>query len=117
MTAARRRPTMRGDGAPRASKPLLSRSRDPRVARCRPKGTGDDGDRERPRAHAEQVPEASLIFRVIKIMSTTVGENGAGYLAVHSCLETAMTDGIMVALLATALAFQFRALWYVPWVY
>lgn len=30
-----------------------------------------------------KVPEATLIFWVIKIMSTTVGETGADYLAVH----------------------------------
>ena len=30
-----------------------------------------------------KVPEVTLIFWIIKIMSTTVGETGADYLAVH----------------------------------
>ena len=64
-----------------------------------------------------KVPEVTLIFWLIKVMSTTVGETGADYLAVHVGLGTAMTGGITVALLATALALQFRARRYVPWVY
>jgi uncharacterized membrane-anchored protein len=64
-----------------------------------------------------KVPEATLIFWVIKIMSTTVGETGADYLAVHVGLGTAMSGGMMVALLAAALALQVRTRRYVPWVY
>ena len=40
-----------------------------------------------------KVPEVTLAFWVIKIMSTTVGETGADYLAVHVGLGTAVTDG------------------------
>ena len=36
-----------------------------------------------------KVPEVTLAFWVIKIMSTTVGETGADYLAVHAGLGTA----------------------------
>jgi len=64
-----------------------------------------------------KVPEVTLIFWIIKIMSTTVGETGADYLAVHVGLGTATTGGIMVALLAAALTLQFRTRRYVPWVY
>jgi uncharacterized membrane-anchored protein len=35
-----------------------------------------------------RVPEVTLAFWVIKIMSTTVGETGADYLAVHVGLGT-----------------------------
>src|ERR1700722_13473125 len=43
-----------------------------------------------------KVPEVTLAFWVIKIMSTTVGETGADYLAFHVGLGTAITDGIML---------------------
>lgn len=64
-----------------------------------------------------KVPEVTLAFWVIKIMSTTVGETGADYLAVHVGLGTAITDGIMAALLIVALLLQLRSRQYVPWNY
>lgn len=64
-----------------------------------------------------KVPEVTLAFWVIKIMSTTVGETGADYLAVHVGLGTALTDGIMAMLLVAALVVQLRARRYVPWRY
>lgn len=64
-----------------------------------------------------KVPEVTLAFWVIKVMSTTVGETGADYLAVHVGLGTAMTDAIMVTLLLIAMVLQVRARRYVPWRY
>ncbi|HEY0524295.1 MAG TPA: hypothetical protein VGD08_12955 [Stellaceae bacterium] len=64
-----------------------------------------------------KVPEVTLSFWVIKIMSTTVGETGADYLAVHVGLGTAITGGIMAALLLAALLLQLRSRRYVPWIY
>src|SRR6202171_4207833 len=64
-----------------------------------------------------KVPEVTLVFWIIKIMSTTVGETGADYLAVHVGLGTVITGGIMVALLLTALLLQLRSRQYVPWIY
>jgi uncharacterized membrane-anchored protein len=64
-----------------------------------------------------KVPEVTLAFWVIKIMSTTVGETGADYLAVHVGLGTAVTDGIMLGLLIVSLLLQLRARQYVPWRY
>ncbi len=64
-----------------------------------------------------KVPEVTLAFWVIKIMATTVGETAADYLAVHVGLGTAVTGGIMAAVLVAVLAFQMRAQRYVPWVY
>jgi uncharacterized membrane-anchored protein len=64
-----------------------------------------------------KVPEVTLIFWIIKIMSTTVGETGADYLAVHVGLGTAVTTGIMVVLLIAALIAQLRSSLYVPWIY
>ncbi len=64
-----------------------------------------------------KVPEVTLTFWIIKIMATTVGETGADYLAVHVGLGRAMTGGIMVILLVTALLMQLRSRQYVPWIY
>jgi len=66
---------------------------------------------------SNKVPEVTLAFWVIKIMSTTVGETGADYLAVHVGLGTALTDAIMTTLLATALLLQLWTKRYVPWIY
>src|SRR6202040_811644 len=64
-----------------------------------------------------KVPEVTLAFWAIKIMSTTVGETGADYLAVHVGLGTVITDGIMLTLLVASLLMQLRARQYVPWRY
>ena len=64
-----------------------------------------------------KVPQVTLAFWAIKVMSTTVGETGADYLAVHVGLGTAVTGGIMAALLVVALATQLRSRRYVPWTY
>jgi uncharacterized membrane-anchored protein len=64
-----------------------------------------------------KVPEVTAIFWVIKILSTTVGETGADYLAVHVGLGATTTAAIMICLLAGALTVQLRARRYVPWVY
>ena len=64
-----------------------------------------------------KVPAVTLIFWIIKIMSTTVGETGADYLAVNVGLGTTVTALIMVGLFAFALAVQMRARRYIPWAY
>ncbi len=64
-----------------------------------------------------KVPEVTAAFWVIKVMATTVGETGADYLAVHVGLGTAVTGGIMAALLLSVLVVQLRSDRYVPWVY
>jgi len=64
-----------------------------------------------------KVPEVTLIFWVVKIMSTTVGETGADYLAVHVGLGTSVTGAIMICFLAAALIIQLRERRYVPWIY
>ncbi len=66
---------------------------------------------------ANKVPEVTLAFWVIKIMSTTVGETGADYLAVHVGLGVATTDVIMGVLLIVMLGVQLRLPRYVPWAY
>ncbi len=64
-----------------------------------------------------KVPEVTAIFWIIKILSTTVGETGADYLAVHVGLGASTTTVIMVGFLVAALALQLRARSYVPWIY
>jgi len=64
-----------------------------------------------------KVPEVTLIFWIIKVMSTTVGETGADYLAVHVGLGAGLTMGIMVGLLVVALIGQFATRRYTPWIY
>jgi uncharacterized membrane-anchored protein len=64
-----------------------------------------------------KVPEVTLAFWIIKIMSTTVGETGADYLAVHVGLGTTITSAIMASQLLAALLVQLRMRRYVPWIY
>ena len=64
-----------------------------------------------------KVPVVTLIFWIIKILSTTVGETGADYLAVHAGLGKSFTAAVMAVLLVIALIIQFRADKYVPWKY
>ena len=64
-----------------------------------------------------KVPEVVLSFWVIKIMSTTVGETGADYLAVNAGLGQGMTRAVMGAFLAAALFWQLRTRRYTPWIY
>jgi uncharacterized membrane-anchored protein len=64
-----------------------------------------------------KVPRVSLVFWLIKILSTTVGETGADYLAVPAGLDPAATAALTIALLAAALLYQLRQPRYVPWVY
>ena len=64
-----------------------------------------------------KVPAISLAFWIIKILSTTVGETGADYLAVHVGLGTVLTGGVMAILLIAALTLQLRRLHCIPWIY
>lgn len=64
-----------------------------------------------------KVPEVTLAFWIIKLMSTTVGETGADYLAVNAGWGQGLTRVVMGALLALALWRQFRSRRYSPWIY
>src|SRR3979411_3312178 len=72
---------------------------------------------ERTLAALNEVPAVTIAFWVIKILSTTVGETVADFLAVQVGLGASITTAIMVAILAAALWFQLRASRYVPWIY
>lgn len=64
-----------------------------------------------------KVPAVTLAFWVIKILSTTVGETGADFLAADLGLGGAVTTSIMIALLAGALWVQMSTPIYRPWKY
>ena len=64
-----------------------------------------------------KVPEVTMVFWLIKVMSTTVGETGADYLAVHVGLGATVTAAIMVSFLIAALIWQLGVPRYVPWIY
>jgi uncharacterized membrane-anchored protein len=64
-----------------------------------------------------KVPEVTLAFWIIKIMSTTVGETGADFLAVNAGWGQGTTRAVMAALLVAALVVQMRTRRYTPWAY
>src|SRR6266481_7277830 len=71
----------------------------------------------RPPLLLNKVPEVTLNLWTIKILSTTFGETGADYLAVHVGLGANATAACMASLLIVALMLQLRARRYVPWIY
>lgn len=73
--------------------------------------------RERRAVWLNKVPEVTIAFWIIKILSTTVGETGADYLAVHVGLGAALTTIVMLLLLVGALVLQLRENRLVEWKY
>jgi uncharacterized membrane-anchored protein len=64
-----------------------------------------------------KVPAITLGFWIIKILSTTVGETGADFLAVDAGLGQGITTVAMSALLCFALTLQMRSKRCEPWIY
>lgn len=64
-----------------------------------------------------KVPAVALVFWIIKIMATTVGETAADFLAFNLKLGLTNTSLLMAALLVVALLVQLRAWRYVPALY
>ena len=64
-----------------------------------------------------KVPEATLIFWIIKIMATTVGETFADFLNVKLNFGLVGTSIVMTVLLLGALVAQLRARRHVTWLY
>ena len=71
----------------------------------------------RSREILNKVPEVTAAFWIIKILSTTVGETGADYLAVHVGWGSAITSAVMSLLLGVFLFLQIRQNRYVPSTY
>ncbi|NIF29045.1 hypothetical protein F3J44_22005 [Pantoea sp. Tr-811] len=64
-----------------------------------------------------KVPEVTLSFWIIKVMSTTVGETFADFLAVDVGWGLGITSAVMALLLAAALTMQLRKRHCEPWIY
>jgi uncharacterized membrane-anchored protein len=64
-----------------------------------------------------KVPEVTIIFWIIKIMGTTVGETAADFLSVNLHLGLTGTSFIMGVLLLVSIFIQIRYKKYVPWIY
>src|SRR5438046_4539675 len=63
------------------------------------------------------VPEVTLLFWIIKVLCTTVGETFADFLNVNLNFGLTGTSVVMGVLLVIALVFQFRAKKYIPSIY
>lgn len=64
-----------------------------------------------------KVPAIAIGFWVVKILSTTVGETGADFLAIQVGWGQGITSALMATLLVTILMLQLRERRYVPWMY
>jgi uncharacterized membrane-anchored protein len=64
-----------------------------------------------------RVPEVTLVFWILKILATTVGETAADVLSTTFNLGTVVTSYVMAVLLLISLFFQLRAKRYVPKIY
>lgn len=64
-----------------------------------------------------KVPEITLTFWIIKVLSTTVGETAADYLAVNAGWGQSVTRAVMCALLCAILALQVGSARFRPWLY
>ena len=64
-----------------------------------------------------KVPAVTLVFWIIKILATTIGETAADVLSTTWHLGLVVTSVIMAVLLVIALAIQVRARRYVPTIY
>ena len=64
-----------------------------------------------------KVPAITLVFWLIKVMATTVGETAADLLSETLKLGLVVTSWVMAALLVVTLIVQFRAKKYVPVIY
>lgn len=64
-----------------------------------------------------KVPEVTILFWLIKMMSTTVGETAADFLSVNLHFGLINTSFFMGGLLAIALFFQIKSKQYIPALY
>ncbi|ORM71571.1 hypothetical protein [Pantoea rwandensis] len=64
-----------------------------------------------------KVPQAGLLFWVLKMMSTTVGETGADWVNFGLGLGLTGTSLVSAMLYLVVLLFQLRAPRYIPWLY
>jgi uncharacterized membrane-anchored protein len=70
-----------------------------------------------PRQMLSKVPEVTVIFWVIKVLGTTVGETAADFLNASLGLGLQGTSPAIGVFLLASLAIQVRYRRYVPWIY
>jgi uncharacterized membrane-anchored protein len=70
----------------------------------------------RPRSEAK-VPQVTLLFWIIKIAATTLGETGGDAVTMSMDLGYLVGSGIFAAIFILAVAFQIRARAFHPWLY
>lgn len=68
-------------------------------------------------AWANKVPEITASFWIVKILSTTVGETVADFLAVDVGWGQTITAAAMAVLMLAAWGYQMRTRRYTPWIY
>lgn len=64
-----------------------------------------------------KVPQATLLFWALKMMSTTVGETGADWINFGLGFGLVHTSIIAAGLFVVALIFQLKSQRYIPWLY
>ncbi len=64
-----------------------------------------------------KVPQITLVFWIIKILATTVGETAADFLNINLGLGLTITSLVMSGILAVVIFFQMRARRYIPSIY
>lgn len=64
-----------------------------------------------------KVPQITLVFWIIKILATTVGETAADFLNVNLGLGLTITSVVMSGILAVIIFFQMQAKKYIPAIY
>ena len=64
-----------------------------------------------------KVPQVTLVFWIVKVMATTVGETGADFLNVKLGFGLSGTSIVMGVLLLAILLIQIRSKRYIPWIY
>lgn len=86
--------------------------------RCLAVGAAEaNSQASKPASWANKVPEITASFWIIKILSTTVGETVADFLAVNVGWGQAVTTAIMSLLLFVAWGCQMHTRRYTPWIY
>lgn len=64
-----------------------------------------------------KVPEVTIVFWVIKVLATTVGETAADFLSFNLNLGLTGTSVVMTILLSIFMVMQIRSEKYTPWLY
>src|SRR5947209_7152808 len=82
-----------------------------------PKFRGSFVSKNTPQFTFSKVPAVTLLFWVIKIAATTLGETGGDAVSMSLNLGYLVSTGIFAAAFAIAVAVQIRATRFNPWLY